>query len=147
MAIGGQVHFPIRVRRGRRFKLVWRRHLSAFGFPRASDQHMLREMPTVVEGELKDQTLYLVVKTTRLDAATARDFKSQCQQLWRPGIESVTIDLASVEFLDSSGVGALLSVYKHLPRETARVTLLHVTPPVQSVVELLRLHRILQIQN
>jgi anti-sigma B factor antagonist len=104
-------------------------------------------MPTVVEGELKNQTLHLVVKTTRFDAITARDFKTQCQQLWQPGIESVAIDLGSVEFLDSSGVGALLSVYKHLPRETARVTLLHVTPPVQSVVELLRLHRILLIQN
>lgn len=104
-------------------------------------------MTTVVEGELKNQALHLLVKAPRLDAATARDFKSQCQQLWVPEIESVAIDLASVEFIDSSGIGALLSVYKHLPRETARVTLLRVRPPVQSVVELLRLHRILQIQS
>jgi len=107
----------------------------------------MEAMAAIVEGELKEHTLHLVVKTTRLDAHTARDFKSQCRDFWQPGIESVTIDLRSVEFLDSSGVGALLSVFKHLPRETASVTLLHVTPPVQSVVELLRLHRILQIQN
>lgn len=104
-------------------------------------------MPIVVEGELKDQTLRLVVKAPRLNAATAREFKTQCGKLWQPGIESVVIDLGAVEFVDSSGVGALLSVYKHLPREFARVILLHVTPPVQSVVELLRLHRILEIQN
>ena len=104
-------------------------------------------MSVIVEGEVKDQTLHLVVKTTRLNANTARDFKIECQKLWQPGIESVTIDLTSVEFLDSSGVGALLGVYKHLPSKTARVTLLHVKPPVQSVIELLRLHRILQIQN
>jgi anti-sigma B factor antagonist len=108
---------------------------------------MLTGMSVIVEAELKDQVLHLVVKTPRLNANTARDFKSECQQLWQPGIESVTIDLGSVEFLDSSGVGALLGVYKHLPRETARVVLTHVRPPVQSVIELLRLHRILQIQN
>ena len=108
---------------------------------------MVGEMSIVVEGVLENQTLRLVVKTPRLSAATARDFKSQCQALWQPGIESVVIDLGEVVFLDSSGAGALLSVYKHLPRETAQVRLTHVTPPVQSVIELLRLHRILQIQS
>lgn len=108
---------------------------------------MLFPMSVVVEGELRAQTLHLVVNTTRFDAVTARDFKIQIQHLWQPGIESVAIDLSRVEFLDSSGVGALLGLYKHLPRETAQVTLLRVTPPVQSVIELLRLHRILQIQN
>jgi anti-sigma B factor antagonist len=108
---------------------------------------MLRAMPSVVEGIVKDQTLHLVVKTPRLNAATAREFKTEWQQFWQTGITSVTIDLGSVESVDSSGVGELLSVYKLLPRETARVSLLHVTPPVQSVVELLRLHRILEIQS
>jgi anti-sigma B factor antagonist len=108
---------------------------------------MLGHMSALVEGELQNQTLHLFVKTPRLNAASAREFKSECQRLLQPGIEFVVIDLSQVESLDSSGVGALLSVYKHLPRETGQVTLLHVKPPVQSVVELLRLHRILQIQS
>jgi anti-sigma B factor antagonist len=108
---------------------------------------MLSDMSAIVEGELKNKTLHLLVKTPRLNAASAREFKSECQQLLQPGVEFLVIDLSNVDSLDSSGVGALLSLYKYLPRETGQVTLQNVKPPVQSVVELLRLHRILQIQS
>jgi anti-sigma B factor antagonist len=103
-------------------------------------------MSTIVEGELKNQTLHLVVKAPRLNAANARVFKAECLQLLATGIEFFVIDLCNVESLDSSGVGALLSVYKHFPGEPRLVTLQNVKPPVQSVVESFRFHRTLQIQ-
>jgi anti-sigma B factor antagonist len=102
-------------------------------------------MPQIASGELKDRTLCLTVHTTRLDAASARDFKKACDEYWQPTVERLTIDLREVEFLDSSGVGALLSVYKKLPADKPSVKLLHVQPPVQTVIELLRLHRIFTI--
>lgn len=101
----------------------------------------------VLDGTVKNGTLHLVMKAARLDAATARDFKSECDAIWQPGLQRVTVDLEPVEFLDSSGVGALLSVYKRLPRENASVKLLRVQPQVQSVIELLRLHRIFDMQG
>jgi anti-sigma B factor antagonist len=102
-------------------------------------------MAHVATAELKDHTLCLTVHTPRLDAASARDFKKICDESWKPEIERLTIDLRSVDFLDSSGVGALLSVYKKLPADKPSVKLLHVQPAVQTVIELLRLHRIFTI--
>jgi anti-sigma B factor antagonist len=102
-------------------------------------------MASIVSGELKDHSLYLTVNAPRLDAASARDFKQACADAWRDGIERLTIDLDAVSFLDSSGVGALLSVYKKLPPDQPSVNLVKVQPPVQTVIELLRLHRIFTI--
>ncbi len=102
-------------------------------------------MPQIASGELKEHTLCLTVHTPRLDAASARDFKKACEELWAPGIECLAIDLREVQFLDSSGVGALLSVYKKLPADKPSVKLLNVQPAVQTVIELLRLHRIFTI--
>jgi anti-anti-sigma factor len=102
-------------------------------------------MAQIASGELKDHALCLTVNTPRLDAASSRDFKKACEEYWGPGIESLEIDMSAVEFLDSSGVGALLSVYKKLPPDKPSVKLLHVQPPVQTVIELLRLHRIFTI--
>ncbi len=102
-------------------------------------------MPQIASGELIDHTLSLTVHSSRLDAASARDFKKACEEFWKPEIEHLTIDLRVVEFLDSSGVGALLSVYKKLPPDKPSVKLLHVQPAVQTVIELLRLHRIFGI--
>jgi anti-sigma B factor antagonist len=102
-------------------------------------------MLRIATGELKDHTLCLTVHAPRLDAASAREFKKICDECWQPGIERLAIDLRSVDFLDSSGVGALLSVYKKLPADKPSVKLLHVQPAVQTVIELLRLHRIFTI--
>jgi len=103
-------------------------------------------MSAVIDGELINHVFRLVVNATRLDAPTAREFKRECQQLWPDGVESVVIDLGTVEFIDSSGIGALLSVYERLPGKKL-LTLLRVRPPVQLVVELLRLQRILQMES
>lgn len=104
-------------------------------------------MAKILEERFEDGTLHLTVKVGRLDAAAAREFKTECAAAWRSGVERLIIDLAAVDFLDSSGIGALLSVHKRLPAEKPGVKLVNVRPPVQSVIELLRLHRIFEIQS
>ena len=101
----------------------------------------------VIDSKIEDGTLHLVVKTVRLDAASSREFKKESEAHFRDPVERVTVDLGSVEFIDSSGVGALLGIYKRLPRERPVVKLLHATPPVQAVIELLRLHRIFELES
>lgn len=102
-------------------------------------------MSTVIDGQVKSGVLRLEVGLTRLDAASARQFRKRIDDLWSDGIQSVEMDFDRVEFIDSSGVGALLGVYKRLPQPEASVRLLRVKSPVQSVIELLRLHRIFEM--
>lgn len=104
-------------------------------------------MPATIDARLDGSTLYLVVKVARLDAAEARGFKQECDAAWSDAINVVEIDLGGVQFIDSSGIGALLSVYKKLRAGTSSVKLRHVTPTVQSVIELLRLHRIFEVES
>lgn len=104
-------------------------------------------MGKITDTECTDAQLKIVVRGRRLDAATARDFKLECEAAWQAGVAAVEIDLGQVEFVDSSGVGALLSVYKKLPAQSAGVKLVRVKPAVQSVIELLRLHRIFEIST
>ncbi|MEI8341750.1 MAG: STAS domain-containing protein [Verrucomicrobiota bacterium] len=100
----------------------------------------------IVDAKVEGASLLLTVKIPRLDAAKARDFKKECEEIWRPGIDSVTADLGMLEFIDSSGIGAFLSLYKKLPPSNPSVKLRRVQPAVQSVIELLRLHRIFEIE-
>lgn len=90
-------------------------------------------------------TLFLETQVARLSAATARQFKADCEEIWEPTITSVEANLSSIEFIDSSGIEALLSLYKRQPPANPNVRLTHVRPPVQAVIELLRLHRIFEI--
>ncbi len=101
----------------------------------------------IVVSKADGNELSLHVNTPRLDASTAAGFKTDCAESWQPGITSVRVDLSQVQFIDSSGVGALLSLYKRLPPPNQSVKLNCVQPSVQAVIELLRLHRIFEIET
>ena len=102
-------------------------------------------MPNTIEESFQNGTLSIRVKIPRLDAAASREFKSESAAAWRPNVSAVVIDLGAVDFLDSAGVGALLSIHKRLPAEKPGAKLINLRPPVQAVIELLRLHRIFEI--
>ncbi len=90
--------------------------------------------------------MHIQLDTPRLEAACISEFKEGLDQNWKPSIHHVSIDCKQVEFIDSSGIGALLSVQKRLAKENA-VTLLNTQAAVMSVIELLRLHRIFNLKN
>ena len=104
-------------------------------------------MSTVIDGHLDNGILRVKLDVNRMDAFAARDFKKQVDLIWSKDVKQVEMDFKQVGFIDSSGVGALLGVYKRLPNTDGQVRLTSVQAPVQSVIELLRLHRIFKIEN
>ena len=103
-------------------------------------------MPNFTDAHLDGDTLHLNLKIARLDASIARGFKKECEEAWADSVNAVVMDLGGVDFIDSSGIGALLNVYKKLPPGTPSARLVNVSPSVQSVIELLRLHRIFELE-
>lgn len=93
-----------------------------------------------------DQTLTITVADTKFDAASAGAFKEEIDAHWKPSVHRVTINFSEVQFIDSSGVGALLSVQKRMPAGSEPVVLSGAKPNVVSVIELLRLHRVFTVK-
>lgn len=93
------------------------------------------------EGQLEIQ-----FRMERLDAAAAARVKDVCQALPGEGVDRVAIDLEPIRFIDSSGVGLILGIYRRLPDENVEARLVNVAPAVRSVLELLRLHRVFVIE-
>jgi len=102
-------------------------------------------MSLVLKTSVQDGKLSVTVQVSRLDAAIARDFKAGVDAAWTSSITQVEINMATVDFVDSSGVGALLSVYRKLPAGTGVTRLVNVKPGVLAVLELLRLHRVFEL--
>lgn len=89
-------------------------------------------------------TVNLTLAINQLDAAASQQVKTTLRALPVEGINRVVIDLGTVSFIDSSGVGALLTLCKWLP-PGAVVQLTKVQAEVRAVLELLRLHRVFEI--
>ncbi len=102
-------------------------------------------MSSTLTAHFQGHDLKLEVRSARLDASTARELREELAMIWRPDVGDVTVDLSHVEFVDSSGMGALLSIHRRLPEKHSPVRLVHVRPAVQSVLELVRLHRVFDL--
>ena len=81
---------------------------------------------------------------SRLDAEVAGAFRTTLLDLIALGHRNLIVDLPSVDFIDSSWLGALVSALKQIKQLDCHgdVRLANVQPPVQAVLEIIRLHRV-----
>lgn len=81
----------------------------------------------------------------RLDASSAKDFKEKVGLLSRENRVNLVIDMASVDFVDSSGLGSLVSSLRTVNKMGGDIKISGLKDQVRSVFELTRLHRIFGI--
>lgn len=86
----------------------------------------------------------LRVDETRLDASVAIQFKDQFRDLTAGAAGDVILDLSQVEFLDSSGLGAVVAARKLLGPGRA-LELSGLTAAVAKVMMLTRMHTVFPI--
>ncbi len=85
------------------------------------------------------------VKEERLDAHNSGSLKTEMLSLFEDGKQNLVIDLKEVRFVDSSGLGSLVSGFKNASARNGNLKLCGLQPQVKSMFELTRLHRVFEI--
>ncbi|MFK7851144.1 MAG: STAS domain-containing protein [Akkermansiaceae bacterium] len=94
--------------------------------------------------ESKDTTLH-VSNIRELTAGGAPDVKNQLRLHFTDGLINIDFDCSTLEFVDSSGLGALISMQKLANERGGKLRLLTPSPSVIQLLELTRLHRVFEI--
>jgi anti-sigma B factor antagonist len=94
--------------------------------------------------ESKDTTLH-VSEIRELTAGTAQEVKSSLGLQFTDGLSNIDFDCSMLDFVDSSGLGALISMQKLANARGGKLRLLSPKPSVIQVLELTRLHRVFEI--
>lgn len=99
----------------------------------------------ILKVEEKGEVVLIQVKEERLDAHNSGELKNQMLNLFEEGKNHIAIDLQDVRFVDSSGLGALVSGFKNASARNGNLKLCGLQPQVKSMFELTRLHRVFEI--
>lgn len=96
---------------------------------------------------IQDQSDHILVQLaeSRLDAAIAGEFKDTVRPHVAASGPDLVLDLANVNFLDSSGLGAVIALKKALP-DGRRMILRGLTPNVERVFRLTRMDQIFDLR-
>ncbi len=85
-----------------------------------------------------------VMPMEELDASNVGEFKSAIAPALEAHAELI-LDLSRLRFVDSSGLGAILSCLRQLTARGGDLKLCGMTKQVRAVFELVRMHRIFDI--
>lgn len=94
--------------------------------------------------EAHDDLLVVTVNENRIDAASAIQFKERMREVSQDTSGRVLLDLSKVDFLDSSGLGAVVGVMKLLG-PAHELELAGLTPTVAKVFRLTRMDTVFTI--
>lgn len=96
--------------------------------------------------QLDTTTVLIGFSTETLDAANVKLFREAMQPV-TTAWSNVIIDMSRLNFVDSSGLGALLSCLRAMNTKEGQLALFGMTKPVKSLFEMVRMHRIFTIYN
>lgn len=96
--------------------------------------------------DLIDDGVRVRVEEPRLDAAIAIRFKDRLRDVAARHGPRILLDLTPVQFMDSSGLGAVLAIRRILP-DGHRIELVGLTPNVDRVFRLTRMDTVFTIHR
>lgn len=98
----------------------------------------------ITHPELENGIAVVCFTQDSLDASNTKAFREQIQPVLMAH-PSVLLDLSALQFVDSSGLGALLSCLRTMSDRKGTLALCNMTKPVRTLFELVRMFRIFDI--
>jgi len=89
----------------------------------------------------------LKLKERKLDSTISPELKGEFLIICKPKVDTLIVDLADVEFCDSSGLSALLIADRKMKEHGGRVKLIHVHKKVASLLKISMLDRVFEIDE
>jgi len=87
----------------------------------------------------------LEILEERLDVQNCEELKEKLLDILKAGQDQIIVDLKNVDFIDSSGLGALVFGLRRAKRREGELKITGLRPQVRSMFEITRLHRIFKI--
>ncbi len=93
-----------------------------------------------------NDVLVIELREDNLDASNVREFRDAIQSLMHERTR-VVLDMAGVKFVDSSGLGALISCLRQANGRKGDFRLCELSRTVRALFELMRMHRVFTIHE
>lgn len=97
-----------------------------------------------IDDRLAGDVLVLSIRERRIDARSAQALKAAVSGFVSGGAEWIVLDLAEVEFIDSSGLGAIVSALKLLGRK-GDLVIASAREPVVALFQLTRMDKVFRM--
>lgn len=93
----------------------------------------------------KKEDVTILKISGNLDAESVAEFKKTAGKIVEEGCYQLIIDCRTLEFVDSMGLGAMISLLRKVRTHQGDIKIAALNADVRSVFEITRLHRLFEI--
>lgn len=90
------------------------------------------------------KVIYLKILDKNLDSTISTNFKGRVIDLINQGNQDFILNLSQVDFIDSSGLGSIISILKTLTLNNGSLCICEAKSPILNLLAITRLDRVLQ---
>lgn len=105
-----------------------------------------RGATSMIQVQQAEHTLVVEVAHTVFDAHTSKEFRGEMENKLKDR-QQVVLDMSRVTFIDSTGLGALISCLRQVNAGGGDLKLCGLTANVRSLFQMVRMHRLFEIYN
>ena len=99
-----------------------------------------------ISEEMRDGVLVIKLEGETLDAGHTQAFKEQVMAaIERHETYNLVFDLTMLQFIDSSGLGAFLSILRHVNSHDGDLKLAGMSQPVKTMFQIVRMHKLFDV--
>lgn len=99
---------------------------------------------------IDDQSQYSILRfegIKNLDANTAHRVKAEIKGLINDDVKNIIVDLSSIQFIDSTGFGTLISILKTIKSRDGKMILSGVSGEVRELMDLMQLLNVFKLST
>ncbi len=94
----------------------------------------------------EDDDVVTITVQGDIEIYTLDEFKKVLISVGHSSDKNIVIDVSTVNFIDSSGIGALISLYKLQSKKGRKLTIRNASPDIQNILKLTTLSDVLGLE-
>lgn len=95
----------------------------------------------------KNNNIYVIELDGELDLYNAYKVKTLYTKMAEKGINSIILDLANLDYLDSSGLGSMIYIFSDLKKHDGKMSLCHLNGAPKNLIQMTRLDKLFLIAD
>lgn len=95
----------------------------------------------------EDNNLIVVIPEGDIDIYTSQGFKEKVLNFFEKNQGDISIDGSQLEFVDSTGLGALISILKRIKEINKKIMLTNLKPNIRKIFDITELDKVFIIRG
>lgn len=94
-----------------------------------------------------DEITVIKIDSIELNHVVSHDFQRQIAPIFEENKFNIALDMGSIDFMDSMGIGTLITLRNKLMKEKGSIAMFNISERVKKIINIAALHKVFELYD